>query len=212
MKIDVWSDIMCPYCYIGKRNLSLALKELDLDKDVEIVYHSFELNPKAKSEGERDTMTYLVDEYGISTEQAQKMLDRVIGMGKAAGLQLNFDSAIQTNTFNAHRLIHLSKRYNKEQETVEALFKATFIDSLNVGDMEVLGDIGDEVGLNRKEVIDMLKTDEFFSEVNNDKFKAVELGINSVPYFVVNDKYAVPGAQPTNVFLEVFKKMDQENM
>lgn len=210
MKIDIWSDIMCPYCYVGKRNLSLALKELDLDKEAEIVYHSFELNPKAKSEGERDTMTYLIEEYGVNTEQAQKMLDRIIGMGKAAGLELNFDTVIQTNTFNAHRLIHFSKRYSKELETVEALFKATFIDSLNVGDIQILGDIGNEVGLNREEVIDMLKTDEFFSEVNNDKYKAVELDINSVPYFIINDKYAVPGAQPVKVFMEVFKKANED--
>jgi predicted DsbA family dithiol-disulfide isomerase len=210
MKIDIWSDIMCPYCYVGKRNLSLALKELDLDKDAEIIYHSFELNPKAKSEGKTDTIKYLTDKYNIGAEQAQKMLDRIIEMGKAVGLELSFDSIIHTNTFNAHRLIHFAKRHNKELETVEALFKANFIDFSDVGDIEILGDIGNEVGLNRQEVIDMLKTDEFFSEVNNDKYKAVELDINSVPYFIINDKYAVPGAQPVKVFMEVFKKANKD--
>lgn len=210
MKIDIWSDIMCPYCYVGKRNLSLALKELDLDKDAEIIYHSFELNPKAKSEGKTDTIKYLTDKYNIGAEQAQKMLDRIIEMGKAVGLELSFDSIIHTNTFDAHRLIHFAKRHNKELETVEALFKANFIDFSDVGDIEILGDIGNEVGLNRQEVIDMLKTDEFFSEVNNDKYKAVELDINSVPYFIINDKYAVPGAQPVKVFMEVFKKANKD--
>lgn len=210
MKIDIWADIICPYCYIGKRHLSLALKELDLDKEAEIIYHSFELNPNAKSEGKIDTIKYLTDKYNISDEDAQKMLDRIIKMGKYAGLELNFDSIIHTNTFDAHRLIHFSKKYNKELETVEALFKANFIDFLNVGDVETLGDIGNEVGLNREEVINMLKTDEFFSEVNNDKYKAVELGINSVPYFVINDKYSISGAQPAKVFMEAFKKTSKE--
>ena len=211
MKIDIWADIICPYCYIGKRNLSMALKELDLDKEVEIVYHSFELDSEARNEGKGDTIKYLTDKYDISDENAQKMLDRIIRMGKTVGLDLSFDSIIHTNTFDAHRLIHFSKKHNKELETVEELFKATFIDFLNVGDIEILGDIGNEVGLNRKEVIDMLKTDEFFSEVNNDKYKAVELGINSVPYFIINDKFAIPGAQPAKVFMEAFKKVNKES-
>lgn len=210
MKIDIWADIICPYCYIGKRNLSMALKELDLDEKVEIVYHSFELNPKAKSEGKIGTIKYLTDKYDISDEQAHRMLDRIIRRGKVAGLELSFDSIIHTNTFDAHRLIHFSKKYNKELETVEALFRANFIDFLNVGDIEILGDIGNEVGLNREDVIDMLKTDEFFSEVNNDKYKAVELGINSVPYFIINDNYAIPGAQPAKVFMEAFKKAEKD--
>lgn len=210
MKIDIWSDIVCPYCYIGKRNLSMAIKEskleLELENDIEIIYHSFELNPNAKSEGKTDTIKYLTDKYHISDDQAQSMLDRIIRMGKVAGLELSFDSIIHTNTFDAHRLIHFAKKYNKDQETVEALFKANFIDFLNVGDIEVLGDIGAQVGLNREEILNMLKTAEYFSEVNNDKFKAVELGINSVPYFIINDEFVVPGAQPVKVFMETFKK------
>lgn len=207
MKIDIWADTICPYCYIGKRNLSMALRELELDREVEIVYHSFELNPKAKSEGKTDTIKYLTDKYSISDEQAQKMVDRIIRMGKATGLDLSFDSIIHTNTFDAHRLIYFSKKHNKELEMVEALFKANFIDFLNVGDIEVLGDIAKEVGLNREEVINMLKTDVFFSEVNNDKHRAAELGINSVPYYVINDKYSISGAQPAKVFMEAFKKV-----
>ena len=210
MKIDIWADIICPYCYIGKRNLSMAIKELDLDKDVEIIYHSFELNPKAENEGKGDTIKYLMDKYNISNDQAEEMINRIVRMGKASGLELNFDSIIHTNTFDAHRLIHFSKKFHKEQETVEALFKANFIDFLNVGDIEVLADIGAEVGFNRNDVLNMLNTDEFFSEVNNDEYKAVEYNINSVPYYIINDKYAVSGAQPTKVFLEVFKKVNKD--
>ena len=189
MKIDIWADIICPYCYIGKRNLSMAIKELDLDKDVEIIYHSFELNPKAENEGKGDTIKYLMDKYNISNDQAEEMINRIVRMGKASGLELKF---------------------HKEQETVEALFKANFIDFLNVGDIEVLADIGAEVGFNRNDVLNMLNTDEFFSEVNNDEYKAVEYNINSVPYYIINDKYAVSGAQPTKVFLEVFKKVNKD--
>lgn len=206
MKIDVWADIICPYCYIGKRNLEMALKELEFEREVKIHYHSFELNPNAKSEGKKGTIKYLSDKYHISDEDAQKMLNRIIRMGKLVGLDLSFDSIIHTNTFDAHRLIHMAKEYGKELEMVEALFKANFTDFQNVGDIEVLGDIGAEVGLNREDVINMLNTDQFFSEVNNDKFKAVELGINSVPYYIVNDELVIPGAQPVKVFMETFKK------
>ena len=151
MQIDIWADIICPYCYIGKRNLSLALSELE--QDVKINFHSFELNPDSKSEGKTDTIKYLRDKYRINDEQSQTILDRIIKMGKVAGLELNFDSIIHTNTFDAHRLIHMGKKYNKQLEIIEALFKANFIDFLNVGNREVLADIGEEVGINREEVI-----------------------------------------------------------
>ncbi len=210
MKIDVWSDVTCPYCYIGKRNLSMALKELELERKVEIIYHSFELNPEAKSEGKTDTIKYLVDKYNVSTENAQTMIGRIIKMGKEVGLELNFDSIIQSNTFNAHRLIHFARKFNKEEEMVEALFKANFIEFLNVGDIEVLGHIGEELGLNKEGTTNMLETEEYFSEVYNDKFKAVELEINSVPYFIINDKYAISGAQPVKVFMETFKKANKD--
>lgn len=211
MKIDIWSDVICPYCYIGKRYLSMALKELELEGEVEIIYHSFELNPKARSEGKTDTVKYLVDKYNINNKNAQIILDRIINMGKVVGLELSFDSIIHTNTFDAHRLIHYAREFNKEEEMVEALFKANFINFLNVGDIEILGDIGEELGLNKEDIINMLKTDEYFSEVNNDKYEAVELEINSVPYFLINDKYAISGAQPVKVFLETFKKANRHN-
>lgn len=207
MKIDIWSDITCPYCYIGKRNLTLALKDLDIDKEVQINYHSFELDPNAKSEGKTNSLKYLSDKYNITEERAQGMVDRIIRMAKVVGLELTFESIINANTFDAHRLIHLSKDHDKEVEVVEALFKANFIDFLNVGDQEVLADIGEGVGLNRDEILLMLSTDQYFSEVNNDKYKAVELGINSVPYYLVNDKHVIPGAQPPKVFMEVFKRI-----
>lgn len=131
-------------------------------------------------------------------------------MGKVVGLELSFDSIIHTNTFDAHRLIHFAKKFNKEEEMVEELFKANFIDFLNVGDIEVLGHIGEGLGLNKEDIINMLKTEEYFSEVYNDKFKAVELEINSVPYFVINDKYAISGAQPVKAFMETFKKANKD--
>ncbi len=211
MKIDIWADIICPYCYIGKRNLAMALKELELEDKVEIIYHSFQLNPDAKSQGKIGTIEYLSNKYRISEEDSHIMLNRIIRMGQVVGLDLDFDSVIHTNTFDAHRLIHFAKEYDKDLEIVEALFKANFTDFLNVGDPEVLGDIGEKFGLNREEIINMLNTDQFFSEVNNDEFKAVELGITSVPYYIVNDELVIPGAQPVKVFMEIFKKANNNN-
>lgn len=206
MKIDIWSDIACPFCYIGKRNLETALKDFEGGDAVEIVYHSYQLNPNASKEGQRNSVEQLANSYGTSTSQAQKMIDRVVSMAKDVGLHYNYDAIINTNTLDAHRLSHYAKKFNKDKEIVEELFKAHFIEGLDIGDIEVLSKLGDRVGLDSEDIVKVLNSDEFNSEVDEDKYMARQYEISSVPFFIFNNKHAISGAQPPEAFLETMKK------
>ncbi len=209
MKIDIWSDIACPFCYIGKRNLELALKNFESEDEVEIIYHSYQLDPNAKKEGKRDSVEDLANKYGSSMEKAQQMVDRVISMAKDVGLHYNYDAIVNTNTLDAHRLSHYAKKFNKDKEIVEELFRAHFIEGLDIGDIDVLGKLGDRVGLDSEDIKNVLKSEEFISEVDTDKYMASQYEITSVPFFIFNDKYAISGAQPPEAFLDTMKKSSE---
>lgn len=209
MKIDIWSDIACPFCYIGKRNLETALKEWDSKDEIEINYHSYQLDPNAKRDGKESSAEELARKYGASLEQAQQMIDRVVSMAKDVGLDYNYDDIINTNTLDAHRLSHYAKKFNKDKEIVEELFKAHFIEGLDIGDIEVLANLGHRVGLDGEAVKVTLNSDEYYSEVDSDKYMAAQYEISSVPFFIFNDKYAVPGAQPPEAFIETMNKASE---
>ena len=208
MIIDVWSDIACPFCYIGKRNLESALEEFG-SEEIEVVYHSFQLDPYAKKEGKRNSVEDLANKYGSTLEQAQKMIDNVIAMGKDVGIHYNYDEVISTNTMNAHRLTHYAKKFNKGEEVVEELFKAHFIDGLDVGDIEDLAKIGARVGLDSQEIIKVLKSKEYISEVETDMYLAKQYEIGSVPFFIFNKKYAIQGAQPPVSLVDAMKQSSE---
>lgn len=206
MKIDIWSDIACPFCYIGKRNLELALNEFDLKDEVEVVYHSFQLDPNAKKEGKKDSVEQLANKYGSTIAQAQQMIDRVVSMAKDVGLDYNYDVLINTNTLDAHRITHFAMKFHKQKEMVEELFKAHFIEGIDIGDIDELSNIGVRVGLDGDEIKKVIDSNEFYSEVDSDKYMAVQYEIRSVPFFIFNNKYSISGAQPKEVFLETMKK------
>lgn len=209
MRIDIWSDFACPFCYIGKRNLEKALEELNTSEEVEIVFHSFQLDPNAERENQSNTVSSLAEKYGTSKEEAQKMIDRIVNMAKDVGLNYNYDKIIGTNTLDAHKLVHYAKEENKDEEIIERLFKAYFIEGLDIGDTQVLGKLGEEVGLNREKALEALNSDEYKLKVDEDRYLSQQLGISSVPFFVINNKTAIPGAQPSNVFLQVFKELEE---
>lgn len=209
MKIDIWSDFACPFCYIGKRNLESALKEFDSQDEVELVFHSYQLDPNAKKGGQINPVDELAKKYGTSKERAQEMIDRVVNMAKDVGLNYNYDKLISTNTLDAHRLSHYAKKENKDRELVEELFKAHFIEGLDIGDLEVLAELGARVGLDREEIKSILKSEEYYSEVDLDKYTASQYQIRSVPFFIFNNRYAVSGAQPVEAFLETLTKASQ---
>ncbi len=209
MKIDIWSDFACPFCYIGKRNLESALKEFDSQDVVELVFHSYQLDPNAKKGGQINPVDELAKKYGTSRDRAQEMIDRVVNMAKDVGLNYNYDKLISTNTLDAHRLSHYAKKENKDRELVEELFKAHFIEGLDIGDLEVLAELGARVELDREEIKSILKSEEYYSEVDLDKYTASQYQIRSVPFFIFNNRYAVSGAQPVEAFLETLTKASQ---
>lgn len=210
MKVEIWSDIFCPFCYIGKRRFENALKNFSDKDDVEIIYRSFELNPDAPKVNNNNIHEAIAEKYGMSVEEAKANNDGIVRQAASLGLEYNFDTLILTNSLDAHRLIHFAKDFNKMEEMTEALFKAYFTDSKNISDIDILGDIAKSAGLNKEEAIKFLNSDKYKNEVREDEALSRNYGITSVPTFVFNDKFKVTGAQPEDVFLMALNKALEE--
>ncbi|MBS5938564.1 DsbA family oxidoreductase [Clostridium sartagoforme] len=211
MKVEIWSDIFCPFCYIGKRRFENALKSFSDKDDVEIIYRSFELNPDAPKVNNNNIHEAIAEKYGMSVEEAKANNDGIVRQAASLGLEYNFDTLILTNSLDAHRLIHFAKDFNKMEEMTEALFKAYFTDSKNISDIDILGDIAKSAGLNKEEAIKFLNSDKYKNEVREDEALSRNYGITSVPTFVFNDKFKVTGAQPEDVFLMALNKALEED-
>jgi predicted DsbA family dithiol-disulfide isomerase len=208
MKVEVWSDIMCPFCYIGKRNYESALSGFEGKDNVEIEWHSFQLDPTIpKSSAVKENVyQYLADKKRISYEQSAKMHERVIQMAKDAGLDYRFDKAIVANSFDAHRLIQLAKEKGLGDAAEERLFRAYFTEGKDFGDHETLKSIGKEIGLNEEDIKEALLSDMYAEKVEQDIQEASDIGIQGVPFFVFDRKYAVSGAQPPEHFLQALNQ------
>jgi predicted DsbA family dithiol-disulfide isomerase len=206
MKVEIWSDVMCPFCYIGKRKFEKALAEFEGKENVEIEWKSFQLNPSLKTDAGKSINQYLAEIKGWSLEQAKEMNARVSAMAKEVGLNYNFDKAIVANSFDAHRLIQFAKRKNVGDQMEEALFKAYFIDGKNTADHTTLISLAAEAGLDETETKAILDSGIFADEVEADIELAGQIGVRGVPFFVFDRKYAVSGAQAPEVFLETMKK------
>ena len=212
MKIEVWSDFVCPFCYIGKRRLEIALNKFEHKDEVELVFKSFELDPSSKKKYDENIHEIIAKKYGISVEQAKASNNQIIEQAKTIGLNYNFDDLIPTNTFDAHRLSHYAKTEGKANELSERLLKAYFVDSLDISDYKVLANLAGEVGLNSEEALKILESDKYGDEVRKDEESASKLRISGVPYFVFNNKYSVSGAQPPELFLELLEKVKKEEL
>lgn len=211
MKIEIWSDIMCPFCYIGKRHFEAALKQFPQANEVEIEWKSFQLDPTIPKMDERvDVYQYLADKKGMSLEQSKAMHENVIQMAKNAGLDYNFDIAVVGNSKDAHRLIQFAKTKELGDQAEEALFKAYFTDGKNMADMKDLIEIGTSIGLDSNELTSILESDAFAYEMMQDVQEAQNIGVQGVPFFVFDRKYAVSGAQPVEVFLQTLEKVQSE--
>ncbi len=211
MKIEIWSDVMCPFCYIGKRKFEAALEQFENKANVEVVWKSFQLNPNMKTDSGKSITEYLAEIKGWSIKQAQEMNAHVTNMAKEVGLHYDFDKAIVANSFDAHRLIQLAKKHGKGDEAEEHLFKAYFTEGKNTDDHSTLIEIGISIGLNEIEVKQVLASDQFADDVNKDILEAQQIGVRGVPFFVVDRKYGVSGAQPSEIFLETLTKAWAEN-
>ena len=208
MKVDVWSDIMCPFCYIGKRHYESALGRFDGKDQVQVEWHSYQLDPTIPKSfpNKENVYQWLAERKGISHDQSVKMHERVIAMAKNAGLDYRFDKAIVANSFDAHRLIQLAKTKGLGDAAEERLFRAYFTEGKDFGDHATLITIGKEIGLAGEEIKSALGSDEYAEKVKHDIQEAAEIGVQGVPFFVFDHKYAVSGAQPPEYFLQALNQ------
>ncbi len=202
MKVEIWSDVVCPWCFIGKRRFETALDRFEHRADVEVEFRSFELNPNAEPQPEGSLEEALARKYGVSLEQARAMNARVMDAAAGEGLQYRFDIARRGNTFDAHRLIHLAAADGLQAAMKERLMAAYFMEGRAIGDRDTLVELAGEVGVDPGRARAALDSDEFADDVRADEREAAELGITGVPFFVINRRYGVSGAQPPEVMLK----------
>jgi predicted DsbA family dithiol-disulfide isomerase len=207
MKIEIWSDFACPYCYLGDRKLALALNEFEHKDEVEISYKSFQLDVHATSHADEDISELIAKKYGISYEQAKASNNSIIIAAKKVGLNYDFDALKPNNTGLAHQVSKYALSSGKEKELVARFFKAYFEEGMDLGVKENLISLGSEVGLDPEGLVKALDLGTYSNDVMLDQKKASELGIRGVPYFVVNDKYAVSGAQSIDYFKSVLDEV-----
>jgi len=210
MKINIWSDIRCPFCYIGKRKFEMALEKFEHRNAVEVEWKSFELDPGLKTQNDVNATEHLAAIKGISKERANEMQQYVKGIANEVGLDFNADKAVVANSFNGHRLIQFAKTKGLGNEAEEELFKAHFTEGKNIDNTEVLLQTAINIGLDENEAREMLASGAFAKEVKQDEMQAQQFGISGVPFFVLNDKYAVSGAQSPETFLQALEQTWQE--
>lgn len=207
MKVEIWSDVMCPFCYIGKRNFESALAQFADKEHIEIEWKSYQLDPSlpeaATNESQED---YLVKRKGMSREQVQGMLANVTEMAKQAGLEYHLDKSVMVNSQKAHQLIQFAKTKDLGDEIEERLFKAYFTEGKNVADIETLTQLGKEIGLDESELQAAFTDDQYLYQMKQDIQEGANLGVQGVPFFVFDRKYGVSGAQPAEAFLETITK------
>jgi predicted DsbA family dithiol-disulfide isomerase len=206
MRVEIWSDVVCPWCYVGKRNFEAALAEFEHRDQVEVIWRAFELDPSAPAEREGDYATHLARKYGMSVPQARTMIETMAATGARAGVVLDFDRARPGNTFDAHRLIHLAGERGVQAAVKERFLRATFTDGEPIGDRDVLLRLAVEAGLSKDEAAAVLESDAYATEVRADESLALDLGISAAPFFVLDRIFGVPGAQPPDVILKALQR------
>lgn len=207
LRIEVWSDIACPWCWIGKRGLDTAIEKFD--HPVSLRWNAFELNPQAALAlpGKVDYVQRLADKYGVGHAEAQQMIDRIVSTGRERGLELRFDHIQPTNTFDAHRLLSWARETGLQSELKEAIFRAYLNEGRLVSDHEVLVELAGEVGLDMAGARETLESDAFGNAVRQDEQRAAQIGINGVPCFVFpQTRSGISGAQPPEVLLSAMHK------
>jgi predicted DsbA family dithiol-disulfide isomerase len=212
MKVEIWSDVVCPWCYIGKRRFEAALAELPYRDRIEVEWKAFELDPTSVSApagtvvGPRDQATRLAEKYGTDVDSAQRMVDDVVAQAAGDGLEYRLDRAIPANTVDAHQVIHLAGLRGVQDAVNERLLRGYFTEGEAVGDRDTLVRLAAEAGLDADEVRAALDEGRYVAAVRADEAEARSLGIRGVPFFVVDRRYGVSGAQPADVLRQVLDK------
>jgi predicted DsbA family dithiol-disulfide isomerase len=206
LTVEIWSDVVCPWCYIGKRRFETALEAFEHADEVTVMWRSFELDQEAPRVSEGTATERLAAKYGMSLERAQQLHAEMTERAAAEGLDFRFDLARGGNTFDAHRLIHLAATYGHQAAAKERLMQAYFTDGEAIADPETLIRVVSEVGVDPAEARDVLQTDRFAEDVREDELLASQLGIQGVPFFVLDRRYGVSGAQPPEVLVQALER------
>ena len=205
IKVDIWSDVQCPWCYIGKRKFEAAVEQSGIP--VEVEYHSFELSPDTPADYEGTPAEYLSQRKGLPMPQVEQMIDRVAGIARAVGLDYDYEHMHQTNTVKAHELLHYAKAHGRQLEMKEALLRAYFIDGGHVGRIDDLVAVAAEHGFDEVDVREALESNRHLADVKADVAQAAAYGINGVPFFVFDGQFGVSGAQETATFANVLEQV-----
>ncbi|MBK9418489.1 MAG: DsbA family oxidoreductase [Flavobacteriales bacterium] len=206
MKVEIWSDVVCPFCYIGKREFERALAEFEHRDSVEVVWRSFELDPEAPPRSEHDMYGMLVAKYGGTRADAQARVQGVVDRARTVGLEYAMDKAVIGSSFDAHRVLQYAKTVAKGNAMKERLFKAYFTEGAHLADVPTLIRLASEVGLDGAAVAEMLTTIAFTDAVRKDEAEARQLGVRGVPFFALDRKFAVSGAQQSDAFLGALRQ------
>ena len=205
MKVEIWSDVVCPWCYIGKRRFESALDRFGHRDAVKVEFRSFELDPTAPADDGTNLDERLARKYGFGLEQARALNARVVKAADGEGLHYRLDIAKHGNTLDSHRLIHLAATQGRQAAMKERLMAAYFTEGKSIGDPDSLAELAVEVGIDTERARAVLGSDEFATDVHNDEREATELGITGVPFFVIDRRYGVSGAQPPEVLLDALE-------
>jgi len=210
MKVEIWSDVICPFCYIGKRNFETALEQFAERKNIEVIWKSFQLDASIPEVATESYTEYLVKRKAMAAEQVQGMLTNVTEMASQVGLDYHLDQSVIVNSQKAHQLIQFAKSKKLGNEIEERLFSAFFTESKNIADTETLVRLGMDCGLDESELKASLDDEKYKYEITQDIQEAQSIGVTGVPFFVFDRKYAVSGAQPAEVFLQSLNKSFSE--
>ncbi len=209
LKIEVWSDYVCPFCYIGKRNLDEALKQLGRKDDIEVIFKSFELDPNAPKQIDGTINELIAKKYGMSIEAATENNNKIVESARQIGLELDFDNLKPTNTFDAHRLSFYAKEENKLSEYNEAVLRSYFTEGLNISDSQTLLNVADEVGLDKDKATKILTSTDYAKQVRESESEANSKGIDGVPYFVFDGKEMLFGAQSVEKIISTINSVEK---
>lgn len=211
MRVEIWTDIVCPFCYIGKENFNAFLAELPEGEELTVINRSYELDPYASRTESKNSVASLAEKYGFSLEEAKARMQGAEDMAKKSGLAMNIFTTRGANTHDAHRLVHLAREKGREEAFLSALFQGHFVDGANLNDQDVLTRLWQEAGLEKKEAASALASGRKKEAVEADQLRAQQLGIRGVPYFLFDGRAEVSGAQPKEVFHRVYETLKKEN-
>jgi len=210
IRVEIWSDVVCPFCYIGKRQLEAALTLFERRDRVRVIWKCFELDRNAERGGRAGVYEMLSKKYGMSLEQARQSTEQVARRAAAVGLRFDFDRVVPANSFDAHRLAHLAAKHGLQDAAHERLFAAHFTEGLRIDDLETLRRIGVDLGLDPEEVKKVLEGDAYASDVRQEEKEAYSLGVRGVPFFLFNRRDVISGAQPVELFTEALRSASDD--